>query len=216
VILRGNSRRVLFDQLKGDPYFLKRIPQGLVNNFIDIGSNVGFISMFIRFLHPYSNILSVEPHPVIYNQLNENVKNLKINSLNCALGDGSDFYLFSERKMDLCNLFSSEKKNSNLTVKSMTLNNIFKFSNFDLDDVYLKIDCEGAETILMYNEESENILRKCKFVSMELHNKDKNKGTIEELIEWFQNLLMKTHTIHIKKNSGLAANVLSIRKDIYL
>ena len=57
--LRGNARKILFEQLLGDDYLLKQIPQGSINNFIDLGANVGFISTLIRFLQPYSNILSI-------------------------------------------------------------------------------------------------------------------------------------------------------------
>ncbi|MFW6247188.1 MAG: FkbM family methyltransferase, partial [bacterium] len=161
MILRGNSRKILFQQLEGDQYLLKKISQNNIKYFLDIGANVGFISIMARMLHPKMKIFSVEPHPEVYKNLVDNVNRLKINTLNGAFGNGDSFYLLKSRKTDLCNSFTNENT-GNYKINSYKLRDLINIFKIDAEDLWLKIDCEGAEKYMIGDEQSENILRKCK------------------------------------------------------
>ena len=77
--LRGNSRRILFDELEDDSYELRTIPQNSIPNMIDIGANVGFISIYAKMLHPRMNIIAVEPHETTYQELKDKyIWNIKV------------------------------------------------------------------------------------------------------------------------------------------
>ncbi|MFW6121941.1 MAG: FkbM family methyltransferase [Petrotogales bacterium] len=194
--LRSNSRRILFGELEGDNYLLKSIEQDSVKYFLDIGANVGFISIMARMLHPKMKIFSVEPHPDVYENLIDNVEHLRIKTLNGALGNGNIFYLLKSRKTDLCNSFT-DKKTENHSIQSYTLGSLVRKFKIDVDDLRIKIDCEGAEKYMIGDEQSENILRKCKVCAIEVHDKIDNDSS--RFMNWFIKILENTHTINISR-----------------
>jgi len=196
--LRSNSRRILFNELEGDNYLLKSIKQDSVKYFLDIGANVGFISIMARMLHPKMRIFSVEPHPDVYENLIDNVEHLRIKTLNGAFGDGSVFYLLKSRKTDLCNSFT-DKKTGNYSIRSYTLDSLVREFNIEVEDLWIKIDCEGAEKYMINDQLSENILRRCKVCAIEVHDKIDNDSNM--FMNWFVKTLENTHTINISRQS---------------
>lgn len=195
-----NSRNVLFRELSGDNYGLKSIDQDSIGYMLDIGACYGIISLMARLLHPNMQITAIEPHPMSYIDLVDNCERMKIKTLNCALGNGEKFYLEKERKMRLCNSFKAETKDT-ISVNSYTLAELVKLSDVDISDLAIKIDVEGAEWYMIGNCKDEEIIKKCKLIAIEVH--DKNKITpIDNFYSWFIGLLGLTHEIKIRKLSS--------------
>lgn len=210
--LRGNCRRILFKELRGDQYYLKSIGQDSIKYLIDVGANVGLISIMARLLHPNMTIMAIEPHPFVYEKLVENTNNLRINTFNMALGDGSEMYLKKHRKSDVCNEFSKEKsKFTDITIESLSLFEIINKCKYDVKNLMIKIDCEGAEEYVFLDDDSSKIIRNCKVFSAELH--DKGNISLDEKVERFFNIFFKTHIVQIDKRR--LGHIVAIRKDYY-
>lgn len=210
MILERRCRQILYRELEADEYFLRRLPPKSIGYFIDIGANVGFISILMKLLNPSSKVLAIEPHPRVYSQLVENVSNLDINTLNCAIGNGKPFYLFKERKTDLCNEFN-ENVSGNVSIQSKTLSEIILDLRYPVNDLFLKIDCEGGEYYILEDVNSEQILKQCKVIAIELH--PKNGGKPKDSAEYISNLLGNTHNQITTRHSDSTINMVLIRKD---
>lgn len=214
MILRGNCRKILYGELEGDQYYLKRLPQNSVRNFIDLGANVGLISILAKLLHPKMRITAIEPHKEIFKGLVENVKNLGyIKCINLALGNGQRMYLEKERKSNVCNTFKVEKskysyKYTELSIKSKTLYDIINITKYDIFNTMIKVDCEGAEEYILLDENSRNIVKKSKVFVAELHDTDSMR--LQEKVIEFEKLFKKTH--HIELNVNLTGNLIAVRK----
>ena len=183
---------------------------------IDIGANIGMLSIFARLLHPQMDIFSFEPHPVTFQNLNENVRHMKINTFNFAMGNGEKFYLTKERKMDLCNSFSVKSnviKEVSHEIESLRIQDIFKKIQIKPEETLLKIDCEGAESFWVGDIEAESILKRTKMITMEAH--DKGSVKLKQFIEWFMKTLWGTHVVIIDKRNRKLANLTAIESNYF-
>jgi FkbM family methyltransferase len=195
-----NSRNVLFRELEGDEYGIKNIPQNFIGYMIDIGAAYGLLSIMARLLHPKMRITAIEPHPGTYKDLLLNVDRMKIKTFNFALGNGGMFYLEKERKMRLCNSFGEKKVKDTTAIQSYTLAGLVKLCKADASDLALKIDCEGAEWCMIDNKEDEKIIKQCKLMAVEVHNKN-GKQEVEEFYDWIDGLVGGTHAVIIKRQT---------------
>ena len=211
MILRHNTRGVLFRELNADEYYIKRLKPNSIKNFIDIGANVGIISILFRLLHTNTNILCVEPHPTTYQGLVSNVANMKINTLQGALGTGQDFYLFKDRKMDMCNSFM-DIKTDNTFIKSYTISQIIEYSKLDINDLFIKIDCEGGEKYMFEDKETMNIINKLKMLAIEFHPKFDIK--IGPLFNELTKMMHKTHKVEYVNHSDGTLNAIYMMKGL--
>ena len=213
MIIERRCRQLLYRELIDDEYYLRRLPKGIVSNFIDIGANVGLISIFMRLLNPRAKILAIEPHPETYKSLVDNVSNLDITTKQVALGNGQIFHLFKERKTNLCNAFTDVKTDENCDIQSETLPSIIKSIGYDPLDLYIKIDCEGAEQYLLEDKETCDLLPTLKFFIVEAHNK--NNVNPSEFYSKIHRLMHYTHVETSICHSDRTINLIYIRKDIY-
>ncbi|MDR0742429.1 MAG: FkbM family methyltransferase [Puniceicoccales bacterium] len=146
---------------------------------IDIGGNVGMISIFLAKKFPFLKIYAFEP-------VKENFKNFKRNIKLNKIPDGviTVKNLAVTKDARIVNLdinmtnsggscLSTEKKVGGFQsgdVQSVTLEDIFE--KFALKSCkLLKIDCEGSEYEILYNTDKD-ILKKCKHMRGEFHEND--------------------------------------------
>ena len=214
--IHSNTRRTLFNQFdNGDTYYLNKINRNSIPNMIDVGANIGMISLLARILHPEMNIFSFEPHPQTFKDLKENVDHMKIKTFNYALGNGETFYLTAQRKMDLCNKFSKEDEVivASQQVQSYTIQEIFQKSKMKPEDTLLKIDCEGGEHFMVGDKESEDILKRTKIITMEAHNTEKFE--LKPFIDWFLHHFWATHSVIVDKHNTNIAMLTAIEHEYY-
>jgi FkbM family methyltransferase len=128
---------------------------------IDIGANIGASTIPLAVKHNSIKFYCYEPHPVVFNRLESNVKlnQLKnINTINCAISDSDKEHL----------VFYAQKKSGNMGKSSLKHNqdigqcdeikvpikNIdITFSDSNENIVLIKIDTQGTEP---------EIIRACK------------------------------------------------------
>lgn len=149
---------------------------------IDIGANVGMISIYLAKKYPFLKIYAFEPVKQNYENL---LKNIEINNINEGIITAENVAITKDRRnMNIItplnntggSSFCIERdlnainSNINLNVKSITFDDIFEKYNIDKCKL-LKIDCEGAEYEILYNA-SENNLRKCNNMRAEFHGNE--------------------------------------------
>lgn len=161
---------------------------------IDIGANVGMISILLAKKFPFLKIYSFEPLPMNYNNF---IKNIELNNIdkniikpfNLAITkDSRDVSMF----IGLLNQGGSfiidnpSTFNISVNIKSETLDNIIK--NNDINKIkLLKIDCEGSEYEILYNTNKNNLL-KIDNIFGEFHSKN-NLYNPQELIDYLKNYI---------------------------
>lgn len=152
---------------------------------IDIGGNVGMISIYLAKKFPFLKIYAYEPVKKNYENFLTNIKLNKIPDgtihvenkaitkdgrnvnivTDCTNTGGSAVAELEIHKFDID--FISED------IPSTTLNDIFKDNNIKSCKL-LKIDCEGSEYEILYNTNKE-FLEKCDHLRGEFHNSRKLK-----------------------------------------
>lgn len=179
----------------GDEYKLNDIDFKPNDIVIDIGSNVGIVSIYLAKKYPFLKIYSFEPVKCNYDNFLENIKLNKIpdgiiNVENKAITkDGRDVKMFFDRLNSGCSsIFRNTNSNSDEVldkVYSITLDEIIKKYNINTIKL-LKIDCEGSEYEIIENTKEEN-LKKILHFRGEFHE-DKNQiiGNAAKLKEYLE------------------------------
>jgi FkbM family methyltransferase len=143
---------------------------------IDIGGNVGMVSIFLAKKFPFLKIYAFEP-------VKENFENFKRNIKLNKIPDGvitvENLAVTKDARTVNLNVNMANTGGSNLCVvkeigsfqsndvKSVTLEDIFE--KFALKSCkLLKIDCEGSEYEILYNTDKD-ILKKCEHMRGEFH-----------------------------------------------
>ncbi|MDR2432472.1 MAG: FkbM family methyltransferase [Puniceicoccales bacterium] len=143
---------------------------------IDIGGNVGMISIFLAKKYPFLRIYAFEP-------VKENFENFKRNIKLNKIPDGvitvENLAVTKDARIVNLNIDMTNTGGSSLCeekdvggfqscdVQSVTLEDIFE--KFALKSCkLLKIDCEGSEYEILYNTDKD-ILKKCEHMRGEFH-----------------------------------------------
>lgn len=166
-----------------DEYRFKDIDFKEGDIVIDIGGNIGMVSIYLAKKFPFLKIYAYEPVVQNYESF---LHNIKLNNIpdgtiivenKAVTGNGRDIsMLINPTNSGGCAIsdiiedgYIFQEKNSK--IKSTTLDEIFKTHNIK-DLRLLKLDCEGSEYEIMQNTDV-NTLKKIKSLRGEFHS---NKG----------------------------------------
>jgi FkbM family methyltransferase len=138
---------------------------------IDCGSNIGLSVCYFKKKFPKSRIIAFEPDPKIFKTLTQNTKefdkkNLKL--LNLAVWNRDSTLSFCQNGADGGTL----SKEGNIVVNTVNLSD---YLNQKID--FLKIDIEGAESVVLPSIESK--LHNVKNLFLELHVKKDQPELLE-------------------------------------
>ena len=130
-----------FNQGAGYDFFFKKTDKLF---FVDIGSHVGEIAIFIAKKYPKSKVLSVEGSPTCYdiqkrNILINNIKNVDIKNYILSDEDGEEYI---SDNFGTENFSLKHKRQGFVKNKSITLDSLLKIEDKKID--FLKIDIEGS------------------------------------------------------------------------
>ena len=157
---------------------------------LDLGSNVGAISVVMAKLYPKINVYAFDANPTAYKIIKLNAKlndTLNLKAFNLAVGleelDNVDFYTSSN--VDTYALvkryhLDEEKKepeHSNLvgSVPQVTLESLLDSKFLNISKVkYAKIDIEGAEIPLFEDifETNADLLKRIEYLHIEVHSSE--------------------------------------------
>lgn len=143
----GGVAKIVWREIRHN-YDLDSIDFQAGDTVLDLGAQVGLVSLYLGKKHPEINIIAYEPVPENYQRL---VKNLERNgvqnvtAINKAVtGDGRNIALTVNLKSNSggASAFTTPKDDTTITVESVTLTDILaRHDKIKL----LKIDTEGAE-----------------------------------------------------------------------
>jgi FkbM family methyltransferase len=115
---------------------------------VDIGANQGLYTLFLADLARSGNIFAFEPHPMLYQQLVANLRENRIENVEChqtAISNSSGFLTLQLGRLNLGDnhLVAAEAKSSasGVQVPAATLDELFEGIKID----FLKIDVQGWE-----------------------------------------------------------------------
>lgn len=175
-------KEIFFDNVYEDE-IVKVSPNDIV---VDIGSNVGFFSVYCQMFGP-KQVISVEPDVENFICLLKNVKSFdNVYCHNFAISNktGVEPFTYSTNGSAGSHLSKYDEliqdKNCKKTnVITLTINDFFEFLKIDRID-YLKMDCEGAELDIFETIETSN-LNKIKKISLEFHSNEIKEKIVEVL-----------------------------------
>ena len=149
---------------------------------IDIGGNIGMVSIYLAKKYPFLKIYAFEPVKQNYENF---LKNIELNNINkdiikvfnlAITKDRRDVILTSPfNNSGASNIYNNFRGsgniilNNDISIKSITFDDIFSNNNISKCKL-LKIDCEGAEYEILYSANVEN-LKNCEYMRAEFHGK---------------------------------------------
>lgn len=149
---------------------------------IDIGGNIGTVSIYLAKKYPFLKIYAFEPVKQNYENF---LKNIELNNINkdiikvfnlAITKDRRDVILtspfYNSGASNIYNNFRGSGNiisNNDISIKSITFDDIFSNNNISKCKL-LKIDCEGAEYEILYSANVEN-LKNCEYMRAEFHGK---------------------------------------------
>ena len=161
-------------ELRDDAYNIERIRFGSGDIAIDIGANVGMVSIYLAKRYPHLTVYAFEPIPDNYRHLTENlrlngVRNVRAYPL-AVTSDGRDFEMIVHLRSNTGGGTGylqdmSLPDHEHYTTKSTTLDRVFADHAIQRCRL-LKIDCEGAEYEILWNT---HCLARVDFLSGEFH-----------------------------------------------
>ncbi|HPF12449.1 MAG TPA: FkbM family methyltransferase [Flavobacteriaceae bacterium] len=153
---------------------------------IDGGANIGLATIFFKQLYPNSEIIAFEPDAALVDVLESNVKSFGFRDVAIipkGLWDKNEKLKF---KSDGADAGILENLNSNGTPTSVVeVTSLKPFLNKKVD--FLKLDIEGAETIVL--RDIADALIHVERIFVEYHSFEGQKQTLNEIID----ILSKAH-----------------------
>lgn len=156
---------------------------------IDIGANIGMVSIFLAKKFPFLKIYSFEPSIENYKNF---MKNIELNNIPDGIIYPHNLAVTKDnRNIDMIipiefpvggasheirDFDSHIWHNYCLNIQSISIDNIFKKYNIEKCKL-LKIDCEGSEFEILYNTSPDN-LKKCEYMRGEFHGTEKQNNDL--------------------------------------
>jgi FkbM family methyltransferase len=192
----SNVYKDVCEELMQDNYNIESINFEAGDVVIDIGANIGIVSIYIAKKYPFIKIYSFEPIPDNYKHFIQNItlNNVKnIIPYNMAItedGRNFDMIVHFENSGGATGQLKDMKMPGHwyYTVKSISLDKVFLDNQINTCRL-LKIDCEGSEHEILLTTHH---LNKIEYLSGEFHinNHLKNKGySIESIIKHCQRFI---------------------------
>jgi FkbM family methyltransferase len=138
---------LMHEILVSDAYQLKNHASQSVKTVIDLGSNSGVSSLYLRALFPNAQIHSIEPNPQIFTQLNRNANEIgHITAHQVLLSDYTgviDFH-YDKKSSVSSSLVKRGTQSVAINLPCITLSQMIKNIGCSTIDI-LKFDVEGSE-----------------------------------------------------------------------
>ncbi|MDP3622394.1 MAG: FkbM family methyltransferase [Methanobacteriaceae archaeon] len=159
----------------------------------DCGANIGFATLFFKWMYPLSEIYAFEPDIDTFKVLKKNVEQNKLENVhlfNSALSDKNgkiDFFIDSERpgSLVMSTMYDRLPKNK-ITIDAMSLSSFIKEKNFDSIE-FVKMDIEGSEKEVISELNKNNQIGLISKLCIEYHHKiDNHKSDLSEFLRIFE------------------------------
>lgn len=191
--------------IKYDGYDLRKYGPGDVDLFIDIGANIGTVSVMARILFPFARIHAFEPCENNYRKLVENTKYWGIRCHSAALGPGTPMCKIPHGQSGMHRFVDNDETQwwpdkIYQMANSWTVGRIMQECEIgrtnDGMGYILKIDCEGGERYILRQKEAVNLILFSLQTNIEIHMPFGGKGA-----EWkdFLKIFKNTHDLYLAR-----------------
>lgn len=208
------DEKIIETEISGNEYF---IPDGM-KVLIDIGAHIGGTAT--KCASKGAVVYAFEPEKSNYELLVENVKlnglEDKVHCFNLGVGTNNKLYL-NDQNSGGFGSYASGKESQ--TVELISLKEVFEKNNIEKCDV-LKLDCEGAEYDILFNE-LDFIKDRVEQISLELHYATKESISKElkekyglDYVADLKKKLEKYYTIAQYTSSASSARLLVCKKHV--
>ena len=144
---------------------------------IDIGTNIGDSPIYFS-VNGASKVIGLEPYPYSYDLAKRNVEENRLSNtielLNCGYGKEGEITVDDTLVSTAASVLVSSDKGKKIRVLSLST----LISDYEIKDADLKMDCEGCEYSLLYEED--RVLRTLEKIQIEYHH---GLGGIKEKLE---------------------------------
>jgi FkbM family methyltransferase len=199
--LLSSAARSIEEEMNKDDYHLDKIDFKPNDIVIDIGANIGIVSIYLARKYPFLKIYAFEPVKYNYNNFLENIK---LNGINNGIIYPENKAITKDARNIKIEFNAFNSGGGGLTLKKSSRNVIEDIESATLDSVIdklntnsiklLKIDCEGSEYEILYNMKQENLL-KIQNICGEFHDNSDNKG--DKLETYLKNYVKNINVVKI-------------------
>ncbi len=185
-----------------DIFLLNNIP---FKTFIDLGSNIGLATIYIKKIFPGARVIALEPDKNNYAELLKNFENNRLtNATPLMAGVGKkDCYLVTDERLRDSQDWSISFKEVDFEtpIVSYSINSLLK--KYALEEVdFIKIDIEGGEKAIFDKDADLSFLGKVKVMAIEIHDEFNIRDQIYETLKANDFIIFNSAetTIAVKKN----------------
>ena len=138
---------------------------------IDIGANIGDSPVYF-ILKGAERVIAIEPFPYTYRLLKNNITingaSEKVTTLNVAIGGKTRMMNISPFLTNTVGTLATNTHDG-VQIKTLTVNDLLEDLNLNLNDIILKMDCEGCEYEVLPTISKSNF-NKINEIFIEYHN----------------------------------------------
>lgn len=158
--------------LRRDVYALRPYPPGRFRVVLDVGANIGMFSVYARCLQPEATVVALEPAADTFEVLRANVAALGVTCVQAALGDGRDVLLErGDTSVAARTRGAAGGSGAGEVARSLTLAEVLEYyCREEPAACFLKIDCEGGESVLLDDASAERALAGVGHAAVEIHH----------------------------------------------
>lgn len=186
-----------------DEYRIESMRHGHgIETIVDIGAHVGAFSVYSKEIWPDAKVIAVEPHPDSFALMELNTKHCSnIDLVNCAIGsiDGQSLLCSSpsesrvgEYLADVWDSLDSRFAEFGTCVPTISVEKFWTTHVGDRQVDILKLDCEGAEYLILNELNRIGYLKQVRWIRGEWHHRPSNAALCSALD--------KTHVCHVDDN----------------
>ncbi len=176
-----------------------------LNSFLDLGSNIGLTTLYVKKIFPNCEVLALEPDEQNFSMINRNVKANDLNNTRVIKGGvgKKDCYLQDDggirNKKEWAHSYTEVDSPTNIVSYSMS-SLMKKFPNEEVD--FLKIDVEGAEKEIFSDDADIGFLSNVKVIALEIHDEFDVRNKIYEILKNNNFVILNSGetTLAFKKN----------------